>query len=64
MRKGPRGLGSQKTKSYYGRNKPMHKGKPCGFMKKGYKPNPTQKAPVKKNMPKKNKKSNLKKYGG
>lgn len=40
----------------------MHKGKPCGFTD-GKKPNPTQKAPVKKGLPKPNKKSNLKKYG-
>ena len=40
-----------------------HKGTPCGFRKAGEKPNPTVKPLPKKNMPKKNKKSNLKKYG-
>lgn len=39
-----------------------YKKKGCGFSD-GKKPNPTVKPVPKKNMPKKNKKSNLKKYG-
>ena len=48
--------------AYKTEGKIMHKGKLCGFTD-GKKPNPTQKAPVKKGTPMPNKKSNLKKYG-